>query len=241
MAARADLPSQIAEELRRRIAADELRPGARLPSEPSLAIELGVSRPTLREALRLMANEGWLVRKHGSGTFVAERMPVHNSLEINFGVTELIHSAGRQPSTSAVAAWSEPASVSIAAALEIAGGERVDVIERVRLADGEAVVHSLDYVATSLGLFGVMAQLGDGSLYDALVAKGMAVARGEVVIDAVAAPAAICRALGLRRAAPVLRLDQIDYDRSGRPVVFSIEHHRPEAFEVRVSRRGPAD
>ncbi len=221
--------------------ADELRPGARLPSEPTLAVELGVSRPTLREALRLLANDGWLVRRHGSGTFVAERMPVSNSLDVNFGVTDLIRAAGRQPSTAAVAAWTEAPSEAVAAALGLVGDDRVDVLERVRLADGTPVVHSVDYVAASFGLFGVMAQLGDGSLYEVLAAKGMAVARGEVVIDAVAAPSAVCRALGLRRAAPVIRLEQVDYDRTGRPVVFSIEHHRPEAFKVRVSRRGPSD
>lgn len=168
-------------------------------------------------------------------------MPLPNSFDVNFGVTELIRSIGRQPSTAAGAARTEAPTGAVAASLELGAGDQVDVLERVRLADGEPVVHSVDHVAASLGLFEAMTRLGDGSLYDLLAAKGLAVARGEVVIDAVAAQAAICRALALRRAAPVIRLEQVDYDRTGRPVVFSIEHHRPEAFVVWVSRRGPAD
>ena len=52
------------------------RPGDQLPPEPELARQLGVSRPTLREALRTFADRGLLVRRQGVGTFVASRLPV---------------------------------------------------------------------------------------------------------------------------------------------------------------------
>ena len=65
--------SSVRQELTQRIEEGRLQAGARLPSEPELAAELGVSRATLREALRSLEAEGLLRRMWGSGTFVADR------------------------------------------------------------------------------------------------------------------------------------------------------------------------
>src|SRR5919109_4424435 len=51
---------------------DELQVGDALPSERRLATELGVSRPTLRAVIDELVREGLLLRRHGSGTYVAE-------------------------------------------------------------------------------------------------------------------------------------------------------------------------
>jgi GntR family transcriptional regulator, arabinose operon transcriptional repressor len=61
---------QLKERLRTRILHGELRPGDRLPSETALMIEHGCSRYTVRQAVGDLVTEGWLDRKHGSGTFV---------------------------------------------------------------------------------------------------------------------------------------------------------------------------
>src|SRR4030067_447479 len=58
-------------------------PGERLPSEPVLAQQLGVSRATLREAMRTFETQGLIRRRQGSGTFVVGKVPVIDSgLEI---------------------------------------------------------------------------------------------------------------------------------------------------------------
>src|SRR5438309_7340880 len=76
-------------ELSERITADQLAVGTQLPSEPKLAAELGVSRATVRDALRALEQEGLVRRVQGSGTYVAHpRVP--NSLDMNFGVTAAI-------------------------------------------------------------------------------------------------------------------------------------------------------
>jgi len=67
------------------IRSQELRPGARLPSERELAGRLGVSRPTLREALRSLQSEGRVEIRHGSGVFVAERA----ARDLRAGLAEL--------------------------------------------------------------------------------------------------------------------------------------------------------
>lgn len=70
---RRTLAHEAAEHLQRLIADGTLRPGDKLPPERELAGRLGVSRPTLREAVRALVIMGMLESRHGSGTFVAQR------------------------------------------------------------------------------------------------------------------------------------------------------------------------
>lgn len=65
-----NLTDRIAEEVERLIDQDSLKPGDRLPSEREMAELLGVSRPSLREAVRILQARGRLVVKHGQGVFV---------------------------------------------------------------------------------------------------------------------------------------------------------------------------
>src|SRR5947207_4976974 len=89
----------VRDELTVRIDRGLLTAGTRLPSEPALATELGVSRATLREALRTLEGEGLVRRMWGSGTYVAQGPRVANSLDVNFGVTDAIRAAGMQAGT----------------------------------------------------------------------------------------------------------------------------------------------
>jgi len=66
---------QIAEQLRALIGQGEFAAGARLPAERDLARQLGVSRPTVREALIALEVEGWVEVRSGSGVFARERVP----------------------------------------------------------------------------------------------------------------------------------------------------------------------
>jgi len=67
----------VAGELERRILEGSLKPGNRLPSERDLALELGVSRPSLREAIHKLAAKGLLTTRHGGGNFVTDRLEAH--------------------------------------------------------------------------------------------------------------------------------------------------------------------
>jgi GntR family transcriptional regulator len=232
------LPTAIADEVRRRVDTGEWTPGERLPSEPDLAVELGVSRPTLREALRLLATEGWLERKHGSGTYVSQRVPVHNSIETNFGVTDLIIGAGRVPGTSKREVRTERAGAVIGRALGVSATTTVVMLERIRLADGKPVVHSLD-IFPPWSLDGQQVSSLTESVYEALAAHGSAVVRGNAHISAVAADGMLAKALSMKKGAPLLRVEQLDLDANGRSMVLSIEHYRPDTFDFHLTRRGP--
>ncbi len=66
---------QIAEQLRALITGGEFKPGSRLPAERDVAKQLGVSRPSVREALIALEVEGWVEVRTGAGVFVLE--PTH--------------------------------------------------------------------------------------------------------------------------------------------------------------------
>jgi GntR family transcriptional repressor for pyruvate dehydrogenase complex len=86
----------LADELRAEIFAGRLQPGERLPPEPELCIKSGVSRSTVREALRLLASQHLIVTTRGvtGGSFVAHPDAAQLSEALSTGLTLLSNSAG---------------------------------------------------------------------------------------------------------------------------------------------------
>src|SRR5512135_1112678 len=98
--------------------------GERLPSEPELVREYGVSRITVRQALDELEAEGRVVRRHGKGTYVAERRIEQELVRLTDFVEDM-QQAGRNPSSRVLAFKHEPASLTIAKALNIGSGTEV--------------------------------------------------------------------------------------------------------------------
>ncbi len=71
------LSDTVASELEKRILEGSLKPGDRLPAERALAIDMGVSRPSLREAIQKLVQKGLLTTRHGGGTHVTDRLEAH--------------------------------------------------------------------------------------------------------------------------------------------------------------------
>jgi DNA-binding GntR family transcriptional regulator len=234
------LSFRIRDELAARISSGRIPPGSRLPSEPQLAEELGVSRPTLREALRSLEEDGFVTRTRGAGTYASHRPRLRNNLDINFGVTEAIRAAGMEPGTSEVTTSTERASDVEAASLDLAPGDPVVVLERVRTADARPVVFSRDVVSATLVPASTMERLQEGSLYDLLEGEmGLTVHHGVVTLAPRRADKALAKRLGVKTGALLLYLRQVDYDRDGEPVALADEFHLADAFEFSVVRRGP--
>src|SRR6188474_912535 len=137
------------QELRQAITRGTYRPGSQLPTEAELCEMLGVSRTVVREALRVLEDDGLVARRHGVGTFVRDH-PILKNLNFNFGITEMIESAGLKPGTSHLAIQKEPADQEKAEQLHVPVGTSLITVERVRTADGRPVVYSLDTLTESL-------------------------------------------------------------------------------------------
>jgi DNA-binding GntR family transcriptional regulator len=239
MPSRLSLRHSIASGLRRRVAAGDLSPGERLPSEPELARTLGVSRSSLRAAIALLEEDGLVQRLHGSGTYVTHRPLMRNDLSRNFGVSSMIASMGLEPGTVDERCAGEPAPAAVAQALGLQPGDEVTALHRVRTADGRRVVDATDWCRAEVLSPARMADLGDGSVYDALAALGMAVHHGVATISPGWADGEVAGRLDVPRGALLLTLFQVDSTADGRVVLVSQEHHLADAFEVTVYRRGP--
>jgi GntR family transcriptional regulator len=233
---------KVRDELTHRIDRGLLPAGSRLPSEPALASELGVSRATLREALRALESDGLVRRMWGAGTFVADGRRVANSLDLNFGVTDAIRAAGMQAGIAHAHHAMEPATVSEAERLLLQPGSDVLVVERVRTADGKPVVLSRDILPGRL--VAERPELADEmlkrSIYEVFEQDlGLAIHHGVASFRPVRADQTIARRLDIERGELLLAIWQLDYSEDGLPVLSSYEYHLADAFEFTVLRRGP--
>jgi GntR family transcriptional regulator len=234
--------TEIAEQsLRQAIAQGTFRPGSQLPTEAELCQMLGVSRTVVREALRVLEDDGLVARRHGVGTFVRDH-PILKNLNFNFGITEMIKSAGLTSGTSHLAIQSETADQEKAEQLRVAPGTPLVTVERVRTADGRPVVYSLDTLPEALlqrAEFDPQILLTQ-SIYNILqTSLGQVIEYGIARLLPVSAPDYVAEKLNLPPKALTLYIVQTDYSPGDEPLVYSREYHLPDAFDFIVWRRGP--
>ncbi len=240
-ASRITLTDAAEAEIRKAILEGRYRPGSQLPTEAELGKMLGASRTVVREALRILEQDGLIFRRHGVGTFVRKN-PILKNLNVNYGITEMIQMAGLTPGTSFTEVRNEPADAEIAVELGIAEGTRVISIERVRTANNKPVVYSVDTFAEALlgGSPFNPDDLKSDSLYGILEKQfGCTIDYGVARILPAHAPLRIAEKLDLPEDSMVLYLVQTDYAPSDEPILYSREYHLPDEFDFIILRRGP--
>lgn len=233
------LRHQLAHELRTRIRSGELSPGDKLPSEPELAHHRAVSRSSVRAAITMLEEEGFVARRHGSGTYVTHRPALPNDLSRNFGVSAMIAATGLTPGTAEETCEVAEAPPAVAAALGLGEGTPVTTFRRVRTADDRRVVLATDWCRPEHLTPDELHEVGDGSVYAALAARGIAVHHGVATLTPGNADAETALRLGVARGSLLLTIDQIDTTAEGMPVLVSREHHLADAFSFTVVRHGP--
>jgi DNA-binding GntR family transcriptional regulator len=233
------LRHQLAQELRSRIRSGELSPGDKLPSEPELALDRAVSRSSVRAAITMLEEEGFVRRRHGSGTYVTHRPALSNDLSRNFGVSSLIASTDLEPGTAEETCQLVPAPPSVAEALEVDPGTPVSSLRRVRTADGRRVADTTDWCRSDHLSPEELRDIGDGSIYSALAARGLVVHHGVATLTPGNADAETARRLDVARGALLLTIEQVDTTAEGIAVLVSLEHHLADAFAFTVVRHGP--
>lgn len=244
---RAPLAAQAAAAIRRAIVDGLWRIGSQLPSEPRLAAELGVSRATLREALRLLVSDGLLDRRHGVGTFVA-RLPaptIERGIDELVSLGEAIEQLGYEPSVGHHGVELLPASPLLAAELTISERQPLCHMTRVRLADGRPVILCHDYFPAAflensgLAPREAVAEVVElGSLYAWFEQRlGIAIDWALTHIEPVVAGAVETEMLGVRRGEPLIRLRQTHYGVDGRAVLYSENVHNSDVIRFHVQRR----
>lgn len=226
------------QSIRHRLAQETWTAGDRLPSEPALAKELGVSRVSVRGALAQLEGEGLLSRRHGSGTYVNSVRPLVSSLHLNIGSDELIKSRGHVPGISEMSWRHELADEAIAEHLAIEVNTPIVHLYRVRTSDGTPVTLSHDYLPAAL-LPDQPLGLGP-SLYSFLsTVCGIQVQFGVATLEPSLITEEQAPVFGVDAGELCLTIHQVDYDLEERPVSYSIEYHLASAYNFQLIRQGP--
>ncbi|MBP1820728.1 GntR family transcriptional regulator [Mycobacterium sp. OAE908] len=236
MSGRTLLADRLRDELLEEISSSQLQPGAKLPSEGELAKRFNVSRATVREAVRGLVEAGYVSRRRGSGSYVTERQRMPHGLDATLSYLAMIETAGARAGMRILQAAFEPGGLDDAP-LQLEPGETVLAVERVRTADEQPVIYSLDRIPARLLRTELDLQNLDPSLFALLSACGHAADHATATLRAVASTGQTAKVLGVRRGRPLLYIEEVDYGRDGTPVMLSREWHVSEAFDVRINRR----
>lgn len=215
------------------------QPGERLPSEPELAHRLGVSRATLREAMRTFETQGMIRRRQGSGTFVNHPSQVIESgLEVLESIETLAERIGLAVHLGECRIDRRFATPEEARALELP--EECDVVQisRVIQAEGRPVAYLIDTLPCDVITPEEFENSFTGSVLDLLLRRGTpSLLTSRTEINAVTASAEIARFLGIQRGDVLLRFTAYLYATSGAIVDYSFSYFLPGYFRFHVVRR----
>lgn len=242
---RRSLVDEAEQALRDWLAPGRHRVGDRLPPENDLAAMLGVSRGTLRTALRRLEESGEIVRRQGSGTYVG-RVDVPKAFDERLDRLESYSSLGRRRgvalSARDVQVTRGPIGREAAATLGIDPETAATSISRVLLTDGEPSALMEDVVRPGIVLPDddeLRAALEQGQMVlDVLLELGAPIAYSSTrVRPALLTPRSRdARALGVTRTTAVLELEEVVHVASGEAVLRSRDLFAPDGVDLNVIR-----
>jgi GntR family transcriptional regulator len=217
---------QLAQSLRQAISAGFVEGGEALPSERLLSEQTGASRVTIRRALEQLIDEGLIVRRHGSGTYLAPRIQQPGS-ELT-GFSSDTQNRGASPSSVWIMKTLARASEEEALALGLTVGASVVHLARVRLANGEPL--AIEEAVLSAELLPPVDEIGD-SLYAALATKNNRPVSGRQRLTASLATSIEAGLLSIQENSEVLRIERRTFRADGTPVELTRSAYRGDRYE----------
>lgn len=222
---------QVARAIQAAIDDGRLEPGELLENEISLATRLGVSRPTMRQALGELVDKGRLVRKRGAGTRVAPAQ-IRRPTDLT-SLHEELTRGGMAPTTEVLEHTTVAAPPDIAEALDVPRGTAVVMVRRLRLAEGQPIAIMTNYLP--VGIAPTRSELEADGLYDSLRARGVTPRIANERIGARAASAAEARVLGEPPRAALLTLERVAFDESGGAVEVGRHLYRASRYTFTIT------
>ncbi len=227
---------QVIDQIKKDIDNGTYKEREKLPSEFQLSKLLGVSRATLREALRILEEENIVTRRHGVGTFVNAKPIFSSGIEELFSVTEMIERGGMKPGSQYLSTEILEATEEDAKKFYPFRVEKLAKVERVRTADGEPVVYCVDKIPK--GLIPLEHVHKEDSMFQLLEEYSEKVVGYAVTfIEPVGYQERISTILNCDPDQPLLLLKQMHYTTDDEPVLYSSNYFRPDTFGFHVLRK----
>ncbi len=212
--------------------------GQRLPSEPHLAKQLGVSRATLREAMRTFETQGMIRRRQGSGTFVVGKVDVIDSgLELLESLDTMAKRMGLEVSVSDLHLDQLFADQDHSNELAVPLATRLTRVRRVIRENGRPVAYLVDTLPEDIFKAEDLPDTFKGSVLDFLLVRGDPLATSRAEISATGATAEVAKALEIQRGDVLLQFVSQLYNAEGKVIAYSVSYFIPGYFNFHVVRR----
>lgn len=232
------LYKRLATRLRRNIENGVFEANSMLASERELAISLGMSRETVRKALRLLEREGVVYSEQGRGTFVAPPA-VREMARVLDGFTSDARRRGDDPGQIILTVDEMPASIAIAGVLKIQPRRPITRVKRIRTLNGQRIGTQESFLVLP-GSFSVEDLEAKGSLYALLDERfSISATEGLESVGSVAADASDAALLGIAVGAPLLLCERITLSERRQPFEYcEMRYISSYRYTARINRSG---
>lgn len=231
---------QIAEGLLDQIELGSLRTGDRLTPERELSETLGVSRMTLRRALRMLETHGMLERLQGDGTYVAEPLIERQAGKL-VPFTRGMRRRGYAPGAKVITFEQRPAEASLASRLRLPVSGPVYYIQRLRSINGQPVM--LETFTMPVRRFPALERfdLESRSVYEIMQMEyGVLVNRARQSLEPVIATDYEAGWLGIQPGDALMLERRLSLDENDRPVEYGKDLYRGDRFRF-VTESAPLE
>ncbi len=237
---RRSLALQIRDHIRQMLKEKYYRAGDRLPSEENLVETFGVSRATIREALKLLEEEKVILVRHGLGRFVAQDPTNLLSEDITWleSVTEMASGLGIPIENEVISLKRIEADDIVRARLNLLANECVYILERARRAAGETVIFSIDIFPCKIAPAEISPDMFQGSLLSIMEQQwSHPLAYSRATLSAELLSPDLCEKARDHNHSAWILMEQVNYDPHDRPILYSKDYHRSDKFRFHVLRR----
>ena len=221
---------QIEEQLKQRIAQGDFLMGTAIPSERELTERFGVSRMTVRQSITNLVNDGLLYREKGRGTFVASPK-VEQPLNGLTSFAEDMLKRGMVPSSKLIGFEVLEPESDIAADLQLAEGDKVYFVERIRFADDKPMAIERTYLPVE-HFPNLDQESFQASLY-AMIEEGqqLAVSRATQRMEAGLVKKEDADLLQIKAPAAILMIERISYRAGEQPFEVVRSTYRADRYK----------
>ena len=211
---------------------EALSVGDAIPSERQLGVDLSVSRLTVRAALDQLVREGYLVRRRGAGTFVAEPKVQKGTIDIT-SFSDDMRARGLTPGSRTLELREIPAGARLGRILHVSPSEPVLAVKRLRLADGEPMAIELLHVRASL-VPGLTAEdLERHSFYELLVSRyEISIVGGTQTVEPTVTSEEESKTLGVPLHSPALLFERVTRSSNGEVVEYTSSTYRGDRYRL---------
>ena len=212
---------------------------SRLPSEPDLARRMGVSRATLREAMRSFEGQGLIRRRQGVGTFVVAKVPVLDSgLEVLESIETLAQRTNLTVNMGELQVQQVDADEDQASALNVPVGTNLTRVGRVIYTDNRPIAYLVDTLPADILTTREVESGFTGSVLDLVLRRGdPKLVQSRTEIRAIGATSEVARALQVQRDDVLLHFVAYLYSSDGCVVDYSFSYFLPGYFRFHVVRK----